>query len=142
LKIRKPLHSNDLRQFEKNSSSKWHERYKHCSIVSVVRGNQLTTTDEKMVKFLVSFNVNGFECLESVQAENVEQAVIFARDQARRLDGVFGKASDVVVRCRFQYAGKQRSGLVVDHGCGKNGDFLKLDEGQSHPKTFTLANVG
>jgi hypothetical protein len=95
-----------------------------------------------MVKFLVSFNVNGVECLESVQAENVEQAVIFARDQARRLDGVFGKASDVVVKADFEYAGKHRSGLVVDHGCGKNGDFLKLDEGQAHPKTFTLANVG
>lgn len=94
-----------------------------------------------MIKFLVSFNVNGIECLESVQAENVDQAVIFARDQARRLDGVFGKASNVVVKAEFTYNDKTRAGLVVDHGCGKNGDFLKLDEGQAHPKTYSLAKA-
>ena len=90
-----------------------------------------------MFGFNVCFVAAGVFCQEEVQAENVDQAVIFARDQARKMDGVWGKASNVVVRMRFTYNGKDRAGQVVEHGDG----WVKLDEGQAHPKTYTLAKA-
>ena len=90
-----------------------------------------------MFGFNVCFVAAGVFCQEEVQAENVDQAVIFARDQARKLAGVFGKATNVVVRMRFTYNDKVRSGQVVEYG----DTWVKLDEGQEHPKTFSLAKA-
>jgi hypothetical protein len=86
---------------------------------------------------MINFEVSGIICgrYQSVlaQVETVEQAIRFACVRPEEID-------DLKISAAFIYNDKTRAGLVVDYGTHKkNGAWLKVDTGESFPKTFTAS---